>query len=136
MNKKLVMLPILALVTLMLAPTASASIQPPQVMNCSNFSWDSDHDGHSEAWRACNTGGCGCNCPVVGGMIELTALGQDNTVLVYGSCSSGYGTGSEASNNPESTGVTFTPILYPAGLGPVLNEIQYVLNSLVSCISC
>ncbi|MES2155646.1 MAG: hypothetical protein V4510_10970 [bacterium] len=135
MNRKLLAIASLAFLGAFFIPSAEASTNPPG-LTCYNYQWDSDHDGNYENWHSCGTPPCGCNCPVVGLVLEITADGQDRDVAVWASCQSGYGTGSEPSNNPESVGVLVTPVFYPAGLGPTVDRVNQILNSLYTCLPC
>ena len=88
------------------------------ILDCRNYTWDYDRDGRSESWQTCSTPQCGCDCPVVGGIVQLEALNQEQNVLVFGSCQSGYGRSTEGSDG--SVGVRVTPIAHGGGLGPII----------------
>ncbi|MEA3135807.1 MAG: hypothetical protein QOJ26_472 [Thermoplasmata archaeon] len=90
-----------------------------QVLDCRNYSWDYDHDGQAENWQTCSTPQCGCMCPVVGGIVQLEALGQEHNVLGFASCQSGYGTSTEAESDG-SVGVRVTPVAGGGGLDGIL----------------
>ena len=92
------------------------------VLDCRNYSWDYDHDGQAETWQTCSTPQCGCMCPVVGGIVQIEALGQEHNVLGFASCQSGYGTSTE-SEGDGSVGVRVTPIVAGGGLDPVLDTV-------------
>jgi hypothetical protein len=92
------------------------------LLDCRSYSWDYDHDGQSESWQTCSTPQCGCMCPVVGGIVQLEALGQEHNVLAFASCQSGYGSSTE-SESDGSVGVRVTPIAGGGGLDPVIATV-------------
>jgi hypothetical protein len=47
---------------------------------------DLDNDGVPEAYGACTTPPCGCNCPVVGAGVDLVARGQEVDAVVLAGC--------------------------------------------------
>ncbi len=114
---------LLVLLSLTALPTAYAlpglpSLEPQatavEVLECRYYAWDSDLDGHAEAWQTCSTPPCYCMCPVVGAVVQLEALGQEHNVLAFGSCTAGYGTSTESTDG--SVGVRVTPVVYGGGL--------------------
>ena len=117
---------LLALSVLPLAyamPSVEPGAAAVQVLECRYYGWDSDRDGHAEAWQTCSTPPCYCMCPVVGGVIQLEAAGQEKNVLAFGSCTAGYGTSTESTDG--SVGVRVTPIVNGGGLiAPVTSAID------------
>jgi hypothetical protein len=93
-----------------------------QVLDCRSYSWDYDHDGQAESWQTCSTAQCGCMCPVVGGIVQLEALGQEHNVLAFASCQSGYGTSTE-SESDGSVGVRVTPIAGGGAIDTTLDTV-------------
>ena len=114
------------LLTALLGLVAAVTVPPAQAaaeigaLDCNNYYWDQDRDGHHETWNTCSTPECGCYCPVAGGILTVEAAGQEKSVLVFASCQSGYGQATEASPDPSRVGIRFTPIAYGGGLGPII----------------
>lgn len=132
MNPRILLAATIAMMGAFLLPTPSNALSDPALTECYEYQWDSDRDGNYENWRSCGTPPCGCNCPVVGMILQVSAAGQDRNVAVWASCQSGYGTGNEASNNPNAAGVLITPVLYPAGLQPLIDQAYQILPA-ISC---
>ena len=98
----------------MLAVPANAQLDTSvALLDCRSTSWDSDKDGHAEVWQFCATAQCGCMCPVVGGILQVTADGQERNYAAWVSCQDAYGTSSEPAPDGATVGAKFTPFASP-----------------------
>ncbi len=88
------------------------------ITDCRSYQWDQDRDGQKESWSTCSTPECGCMCPVVGGILTVTANGEEKSYAVYASCQSGYGQGSEPAGDGQP--VRFTPIAWYLPIQPAI----------------
>lgn len=103
---------LLSLAAVLAVPAVQSQDLSQAVLDCSTYYWDTDGDGHYEAWSTCSTPECGCMCPVAGGLLTVTAAGQEKSFVVFASCQSGYGQGTEDAPDPAKVGVAFTPIVW------------------------
>lgn len=108
---------VLLLIGLANAPAASAAIQPPTPLPIVTVG-DRDGDGLPEASSEYSTPVCGCNCPVVGGGVELSAAGQRLYVVAATAlCQSAYAIDVDPGQPDPTNNPSVEPIIICRGGG-------------------